>query len=86
MVELKSRKVGDDREWKVCVYAFDPKEPRRMNPPIRQVPHGDDYCSNYFEMMDAFNENVKRYSSLIDAELKDFKDIEVYKDKIGYER
>lgn len=49
-----------------------------------QIPDGDGYETSYEEAMHAFDTCVKKYQSLVNAEMRDFRDIDVYKDKIDY--
>ena len=50
-----------------------------------QIPEDGSYEPDYAVAMSNFNACVKKYQSLINAEMKDFRDIDVYSENIGYE-
>lgn len=50
-----------------------------------QIPDREDnYEYDYNVAIETFNTCVKKYQSLIDAEMRDFRDIDVYSENIGY--
>lgn len=53
---------------------------------ILQKPEdGEPPIFDYNYALRFYNECIKKYSDLVKAEVKDFQDISIYKDKIGYE-
>ena len=53
---------------------------------ILQKPEdGEPPMFDYSYALSFYNECVKKYSDLVKAEVKDFQDISIYKEKIGYE-
>lgn len=50
-----------------------------------EIPSDGSYEMDYEVAGKTFDECVKRYASLVDAEMRDFRDIDVYSEKIGYE-
>ena len=50
-----------------------------------QIPSDGSYEPKYDIAIENFNACVKKYQSLIDAEMRDFRDIDVYSENIGYE-
>lgn len=53
--------------------------------PMLQIPE-DHFDPDYKKMEKVFSICVQRYDSLVRAETKDFNDIDIYADKIGYEK
>lgn len=52
--------------------------------PFLMIPEGQAWEFEYEIAMKNFKDCVDRYNSLVAAEMKDFKDIDIYKDRIKY--
>jgi len=52
--------------------------------PFLTIPEGQAWEFEYDIAMKNFKDCVDRYNSLVAAEMKDFKDIDIYKDRIQY--
>ena len=57
-----------------------------MNDLILEIPGRDEYELDPHKAEYAFKVCVERYNSLVKAETKDFNDIDIYAEKIGYEK
>lgn len=80
-VTLSSEIMWDERSYKTIVSQSLPKGIVAF----LEIPEDDRWEPDYYKALEDFNCCVKKYQSLVDAEMKDFRDIDIYKDKIGYE-
>ena len=75
VVELASQlQSPGERGYKVTVAQMLPNGLE----PFMQIPPDDEWQTNYAIAITDFNTCVKKYKSLIDAEMRDFRDIDVY--------
>lgn len=83
VVELASELMSPgQRGYKVIVSQLIDEEGLKA---FLQIPGDNTYEYDYTVAMCNFNACVKKYKSLIDAEMRDFRDIDVYSKNIGYE-
>ena len=75
----------DTRAYKVTVtqFIYSPGEDPTISAFLTIPDEG--YETDYFKAQHDFDTCVQRYDSLVKSEMKDFRDIDIYKDKIGYE-
>lgn len=84
VVKLTSEQIAPGEQgYKIvveCIY------PDQGLIPILRIPENEnEYETSYDVAMSNFNMCVQKYQSLINAEMRDFRDIDVYKENIGYE-
>ena len=85
IVKLCSTKIDDVFGYKVKVILFYPNEQPDVNNPLFVIPADPDtYEFDYNKAQNDFDTCVQRYDALLKAETKDFRDIDIYAEKIGY--
>lgn len=81
---MSSQQEDGHRGFKVQVVYCYPSDSEEDNSLLLEIPD-DGTVSDYMQASKDFDICVQRYSQLIEAETKDFRDIDIYKDHIGYE-
>ena len=71
--------------FQVQVVHYYPSDSEEDNDLLMTIPE-EGYESDYAKIEKAFDTCVQRYDSLVKSETQDFRDIDIYKDKIGYEK
>lgn len=70
--------------FKTQVFLCYPDDASSNSAPVMNVPD-EGYEIDYHKALHDFDTCVQRFDSLVKAETQDFRDIELYKDRIGYE-
>lgn len=84
-VRLKSEMQEDGHlGFQVQVIHYYPSDAEEDNNLMLTIPE-EGYESDYKKIEKEFETCVQRYDSLVKSETQDFRDIDIYKDKIGYE-
>lgn len=87
IVKLCSTETDEGLGFKVMVVLFYPNEQPDVNNPLLVIPEDPNtYEYDYNVAQKTFGMCVQKYDSLLKAETKDFRDIDVYAEKIGYEK
>ena len=81
VVQLSSMALPDAIGYKTIVTkVYDPEHTSAF----LEIPDADQWQTDYLSAMHDFHVCVERYSSLVKAENKDFRDIDIYKERIDY--